>query len=123
MALSQSSSSLSDRIENAHPGQTNLLECPICKDILWKPVACQSCETPFCVLCIKRWLFSNSKCPCGCEQFIERKCPRSINILLSDLQIACCYKPNGCNQVLLIQRIYFQVHSLISFQRLFHTTD
>ena len=32
------------------------LECAICHDILWKPVACQSCETPFCSPCIQQWL-------------------------------------------------------------------
>ncbi|CAF1614067.1 unnamed protein product [Adineta ricciae] len=75
------------------------LECAICHDILWKPVACQSCETPFCSPCIQQWLKGTSKCPSGCKVYSERKCPPFIARLLARLQISCFYKPNGCTQL------------------------
>jgi hypothetical protein len=76
------------------------LDCSICRDLLWKPIACQTCETPFCSACIHQWLLNNPiTCPNRCETYNERKCPPFIAKLLSQLQIACFYKSNGCKQV------------------------
>jgi hypothetical protein len=76
------------------------LECPICRDILWKPIACRRCETPFCSVCIHQWLIHNpAKCPNRCETFTERKCPPFIAKLLAELQISCAYEEKGCQQV------------------------
>ena len=76
------------------------LKCSICHDVLWKPVACQSCETPFCSTCINRWLANNpSRCPNQCERYTERKCPPFIAKLLAELQTVCVYQSRGCQQV------------------------
>lgn len=79
------------------------LDCCICRDILWKPIACHLCETPFCSPCMDQWLAKNpSKCPYQCETYSERKCPPFIAKLLSQLQITCFYQSNGCEQVIII---------------------
>jgi len=82
------------------PVNVDLLACSICQDVLWKPVACQSCETPFCSSCINRWLTNNpNKCPNRCETFTERKCPPFIAALLAQLPITCFYQSKGCQKV------------------------
>ncbi len=76
------------------------LECNICHDILWKPVACQTCETPFCSACVNQWVNSNSNCPNGCKVYIERKCPPFVTKLLAHLQTTCFYQSKGCPEVI-----------------------
>jgi hypothetical protein len=84
------------------PAGVNILdlECPICHDLLWKPVACQTCETPFCLACIHQWHNGNSNCPNGCKVYIERKCPPFVAKLLAQLQISCFYQSKGCEEVI-----------------------
>jgi hypothetical protein len=89
-----------DRVRDAPGVNVGHLECSICHDVFWEPVACQSCETPFCSACINRWLTSNpNKCPNRCEVYTERKCPSFIVKLLAQLQISCFYQSTGCQQV------------------------
>ncbi len=90
----------SNRVRSTPGAYIDHLECCVCHDLLWKPVACQMCETPFCSACINQWLTDNpNKCPNRCETYIERKCPPFIAKLLAQLQIACFYESNGCEQV------------------------
>jgi hypothetical protein len=90
----------STRIKGPPSVNVDLLECSICHDVLRKPVACQSCETPFCSACINQWLVNNpNKCPNRCETYTERKTPPFIAKLLAQLQISCCYQQAGCEQV------------------------
>ncbi len=90
----------SDRIRSPPSVSVDLLECSICHELLWKPVACQSCETPFCSVCINRWLANNpNKCPNRCATYAERKSPPFIAKLLAQLQITCFYQSKGCRQV------------------------
>ncbi|CAF5102476.1 unnamed protein product, partial [Rotaria sp. Silwood1] len=91
----------SDRVRNKSPDDLEDLQCSICHNILWKPIACQTCETHFCLACIKKWLHEGrSKCPAGREPFIEKVCSRFIVTPLARLQIACIYEPNGCREIL-----------------------
>ena len=91
----------SDRVRGSSAVNVDLLECPICHDLLCTPTACQRCETSFCSACINRWLAANPrKCPNQCKIFIERKCPSFIVKLLAQLQIACHYQSNGCEKVI-----------------------
>ncbi|CAF5159795.1 unnamed protein product, partial [Rotaria sp. Silwood1] len=69
----------SDRIRNQSGAILEDLHCSICHNVLWKSVACRTCETPFCSACIKKWLCEGrNQCPNGCEPFIERTCPPAI---------------------------------------------
>ena len=100
MTSTQQKSLSSDRVRSARSVDTEFLECSICRDLLWKPVACQICETPFCSSCISQWLINNpNKCPNQCETYTERKCPPFIAKLLAQLEINCSYQSNGCDQV------------------------
>ena len=90
----------SERIRGSASTNIDALTCIICHDVLWKPVACQTCETPFCSPCINQWLANNpNRCPNRCEGYRERKCPPFIAKLLAQLQIVCFYQNNGCEQV------------------------
>jgi len=74
--------------------------CPICHNLLWKLVACQSCETHFCLAYINQWLETNPrKCPMRCDRYIERPRSRSIIKQLAKLKIDCIHQPNGCEEV------------------------
>ncbi|CAF0946187.1 unnamed protein product [Rotaria sordida] len=91
----------SDRVRGPSSVNVDLLECPICHDLLWIPVACQTCETSFCSTCIDRWLADNpEKCPNRCKTYIKRKCPSFIVKLLAQLQLTCYYQSQGCEQVI-----------------------
>ncbi|CAF3544075.1 unnamed protein product [Rotaria sp. Silwood1] len=81
-----------------------VLICSICQNILWKPVACVTCENAFCRGCIQTWANKQKQprqvtCPFNC-MFQEKRAPPILNILLSKLRIYCVYAPNGCGQVL-----------------------
>ncbi len=83
---------------------TELL-CCICQNVLWKPVACSTCENAFCASCIRTWTnkqnsFGQATCPFHCR-FQEKRAPPILNNLLSKLQIYCAYAPNGCQEVVL----------------------
>ena len=82
---------------------TDLVVCRLCHEMLWKPVACQTCEIPYCLSCIKTWILESKEsvcCPSGCLKYTERKCPPAIVRILSDLKIICRYKVNGCCEIL-----------------------
>ncbi|CAF1505648.1 unnamed protein product [Didymodactylos carnosus] len=71
--------------------------CPICRCILWKPVACKTCLNSFCLNCVKQWLEQKTICPFNC-QYEQRKSPPILITLLSKLKIRCSY--NECDQIL-----------------------
>ena len=90
----------SDRVLDQNQIDLINVQCSICHETLWKPVACQTCETPFCFRCITPWIDQNpGKCPVGCGKYIQRSCPRFIIENLSRLQIHCIHQPNGCTEV------------------------
>jgi hypothetical protein len=101
MTSTQQKGLSSSRVCDSPSANVDLLQCPICHDLLWKPVACQSCKTPFCSVCINQWLINNpDECPNQCETYIERKCPPVIVQLLAQLQIRCSYQEQGCEEVI-----------------------
>ena len=78
------------------------LLCCICQNVLWKPVACTTCENAFCAACIRTWTNKQTSsktvtCPFNCK-FQEKRAPPILNNLLSKLQICCAYAPNGCRE-------------------------
>ena len=90
----------SDRVRSPPGVDLNEFCCLICSNILWKPVACQSCENPFCSACIsKRFEMYPGQCPMECDVYTERSCPPFIMRQLAKLQIDCIHQPNGCEQV------------------------
>ena len=87
-----------DRIDGKF--DDDFISCPICSNVLWKPVACKTCENAFCMKCIRIWLKDNpNKCPFQCR-FQERKPPPILLKILSKLQLTCRHATNGCAAVL-----------------------
>lgn len=98
----------SDRVRSPPGVDLNEFRCLICSNILWKPVACQSCENPFCSACIsKRSEMYPGQCPMECDMYTERSCPPFIVRQLAKLQIDCIYQPNGCEQVCSAQHFHY----------------
>ncbi|CAF1393120.1 unnamed protein product [Adineta steineri] len=74
----------------------DIVTCPICTNILSKPVTCKTCENSFCLKCIRLWLNEKpNSCPFNCH-FQERKPPPILIKLLSKLKLNCQYNLNGC---------------------------
>jgi coenzyme F420-reducing hydrogenase delta subunit len=97
---------MEDRVINL--ALSDLVVCHLCQGILWLPVACQTCETAYCMSCIKAWLLESEepvRCPNECSTYIQRKCPTAITHILTKLQVICRYKSNGCTEVLLYDRL------------------
>lgn len=90
---------LSKRVKNTDEININDFECNICHDLVWRPVACNTCEIIVCSDCIKTWLTINSSCPNKCESFKECKCSPLILTQIARLKIACINEPNGCSEV------------------------
>ncbi|CAF1093361.1 unnamed protein product [Didymodactylos carnosus] len=90
-----------DRVASSGGSSMDLLTCSICHNLLWKPVACKTCENSFCLSCMDQWLeTSNGKtCPNQC-QYEQRKCPPLMLQLLSKLKIKCQCQKNGCQHIL-----------------------
>ena len=79
----------------------DLLNCMICTNILWKPVACETCENHFCEGCINTWLSKNKEnlCPNHCNFKLRKPQPILVS-LLSQLKIKCLNDEFGCDRVL-----------------------
>jgi hypothetical protein len=98
----------SDRVRYPPGVDLDEFRCSICLNILWKPVACQSCENPFCSACIsKRFETYPGQCPMQCDIYTERLCPPFIIRQLAKLQIDCIYRPNGCKEVYSFQCFHY----------------
>ena len=44
-----------------------LLNCPICSNILINPYMCMNCQNVYCRKCIEEWSKRNNKCPNRCD--------------------------------------------------------
>lgn len=93
-----------ERVYNKSESDVDDLMCStICTGILWKPIACQKCETHFCKLCITKWFEKHpNQCPMRCDTFVERNCSKIIAKQLARLQIFCINRENGCSEVSII---------------------
>ena len=92
--------SLSERVKDKAGANLDDLECSICHDLVWKPIACTHCEMSFCSDCIRPWLAANpAVCPNRCSSFAERRCPPITVRQLARLQLTCVNLPNGCKKV------------------------
>lgn len=72
------------------------LLCPICNNILIKPVMCMKCQKNYCKKCIDNWNEKNKNCPEGCN---VPNYQNSIgkNDILSQLKFRCV----GCSKEIL----------------------
>jgi hypothetical protein len=109
---------------------SDLINCPVCGYILWKPVTCSLCENSFCFQCIQIWIFEQQeqiieyiynenenendyltkslsliRCPFNCSPYKQRKCPPLLSSILSKLTIECRNKVYGCQQILFYEQL------------------
>jgi hypothetical protein len=112
---------ISERVTNLNIQHADLVHCPVCGYILWKPVTCSLCENSFCFQCIQKWLFEQQeqiiendnqikslsliRCPFNCSPYKQRKCPPLLISILSKLTIECQNKLYGCQQILLYEQL------------------
>ena len=70
--------------------------CPLCNNILIKPVMCMKCQKNYCKKCIDNWSEKCKKCPEGCN---DPDYQNSIgkNDILSQLKFRCI----GCDKEIL----------------------
>lgn len=134
-----SNSIITERVTNLNLEHSDLVHCPICHNILWKPVTCNSCENSFCFQCIEKWLFeqqeqiiecihnenendyitkclSLTRCPFNCSPFQQRKCPPLLISILSKLKIQCRNKYSGCQQILCYEQLEKHEEELCSYR-------
>ncbi|CAF4558705.1 unnamed protein product [Rotaria socialis] len=102
-SVEQSNSIAADRVQGSF--DEDLVTCSICHMILWKPVACKTCENSFCSDCINQWQQKQpNKCPFTCH-YEERKSAVPYEGLEKHEQ-QCDYQPKkceGCQRELLLK--------------------
>lgn len=62
--------------------------CPICRNIMIKPVMCMNCQNNYCRSCINRWSYIKDYCPNKCKN-AEYKNSLVISNILSKLNFKC----------------------------------
>ncbi|CAF0882094.1 unnamed protein product [Didymodactylos carnosus] len=81
------------------------LLCPICYNLVWKPVECYNCRRIFCTKCIDEAVRVNpGTCPC-CRNYRKESCSPIIYSVLCGLHIQCYFASNGCSQILSYEQL------------------
>lgn len=80
------------------PPVPNDFICSICRGVILSPLQAP-CDHLFCSVCISKWLEGRTRsCPL-CQSTLtmgQMKTPRIINNLLSNLEVYCKFKEQGC---------------------------
>ncbi|UJR32813.1 hypothetical protein I4U23_020275 [Adineta vaga] len=83
---------------------SDLIVCSLCNGILWSPIGCQTCDSPYCTACVDDYhkkQNDSSRCPKDtCPTYIQRPCPPANLLVLRALKITCRYNANGCTETL-----------------------
>lgn len=90
-----------EQIISDHKGIKEEFKCPICLNFVYNPKKCSKCENIFCLNCIN--YLDYNKCPFNCEfpDYIE--IDRKLKNILNSTEISCCFKKNGCNEIILYE--------------------
>ena len=76
--------------------------CPICMNVLNKPVMCRKNQHYFCRACITKHLKNTHNCPTCQDKLTEDtlvEAPRIVLEYLSELRIRCDFFNRGCREV------------------------
>lgn len=69
--------------------QKEMLNCPICSNLLNDPLKCETCQNRFCKQCIEKWLERNNKCPMRCPKVSFVPVDRTLKELMEIVIILC----------------------------------
>lgn len=82
--------------------------CPICMNVLKKPVMCQNNQYHFCTACIVRHLETSQTCP-TCRESLTlqtlKEPLRIVNNCLSELKIRCDYFSSSCQEYVRLEHL------------------
>lgn len=94
----EKSSSIIDKSDIINKDDLKVIEqiitCPICCSIIFKPYQCTKCENIFCKDCIENWQKKSETCPFGCGKSIYKE-TKLAQRLLNLIKIKC---KNGCDE-------------------------
>lgn len=66
------------------------LQCPICYNLVWEPLACNHCGISFCQFCINKSLLSGNFCPyCKIKPFKKTPTKAFLRKFLNKIKIKC----------------------------------
>jgi len=90
-----------DRVKDAENKKKDIVQCYLCKGLVWHPVECENCDTTFCLSCIERYHKNDPQksCPNNCGKYEEKRDPPITMDSVRKLEIKCCYEPNGCTNI------------------------
>ena len=86
------------------------LICAICLGIVWDPISCAKCTTPYGTKCLENWFKRDSRCPKGCT-FEKREIAALSKRMMNKIQFYCLNKTSGCNQIVTYENFYDHVNS------------
>jgi len=86
------------------------LVCSICLDIVWEPISCKVCTSPFGSKCLNNWFKYNKKCPKQCE-YEPAEFSLLLKRLVNKIQFYCLYKTDGCQEVINYDNFYKHINS------------
>jgi len=85
--------------------------CSICLDIVWNPVSCGKCTSPFSKTCLGKWFqLKENKCPKGCA-FEKAEFPLILKRMMNKIEFNCQYKSKGCKETVLYEDFFTHVNS------------
>jgi len=91
------------------PQFENLCEeliCSICLNLVWDPIACIKCTSPFGKKCLESWLKRDNRCPIENSIFEGREVTSLTRRLMSKIQLYCSNKQYGCNEIVDYEDFY-----------------
>jgi len=100
----------SELILSQFEGLSEELICPICLDIVWHPICCLNCSSPYGDKCLNNWFKYNSLCPKQCK-FEKSEVNLLLKRIINKIEFNCLYKENGCNTIIKYEHFYHHVNS------------
>ena len=86
--------------------------CSICLDVVWDPISCGKCTSPFGKSCINKWFqLKQNKCPKNCTSFEKSEFSLILKRMINKIEFNCLYKSVGCKEVILYENFYDHVNS------------
>jgi len=87
------------------------LICEICLGVVYNPVICGICLTPYGSECLSSWFINHkNKCPKRCS-FVRMELPLITKKIMNKIEFNCMHKDKGCNAIIHYEDFYTHVNS------------